>query len=88
VTAPLVGATDVQLATRTENLRVAVTMFTRLFNLTGHPAVAVPCGFTPAGLPASMQFVGRYFDEATVLRLAHAYEQATPWHKRCPPNLN
>jgi aspartyl-tRNA(Asn)/glutamyl-tRNA(Gln) amidotransferase subunit A len=85
VTAPLVGATEVQLANRRENLRVVVTMFTRLFNMTGHPAVAVPCGFSAAGLPASVQVVGRYFDEATMLRLAHAYEQATEWHQRRPP---
>jgi aspartyl-tRNA(Asn)/glutamyl-tRNA(Gln) amidotransferase subunit A len=57
---------------------------TRPINLTGLPTVSVPCGFTRAGLPIGMQITGRAGDEATVLRLAHAYEQATDWHKREP----
>jgi aspartyl-tRNA(Asn)/glutamyl-tRNA(Gln) amidotransferase subunit A len=65
--------------------RSAFTMFTRLFNLTGHPAIAVPSGFSGDGLPYSLQLVGRPFDEATILRLAHAYEGATEWHTRRPP---
>jgi aspartyl-tRNA(Asn)/glutamyl-tRNA(Gln) amidotransferase subunit A len=87
IPAPAVGTTDVQLADRTENLRVALTMFTRLFNLSGNPVVSLPCGFTSTGLPLSMQVVGRAFDEATVLQIAHAYEQATPWHQRRPPGM-
>jgi aspartyl-tRNA(Asn)/glutamyl-tRNA(Gln) amidotransferase subunit A len=59
--------------------------FTRLFSLSGDPAIVVPCGLTPAGLPVSLQFVGRAFDEATVLRAARAYERATPWHAKRPP---
>jgi len=55
------------------------------FNMTGLPALAVPCGFTTAGLPLSLQIAGRPFDEATVLRVGHAYEQATDWHRRRPP---
>ena len=51
------------------------------FNLTGLPAVSVPCGF-PGGLPIGMQLVGRPCEEATVLRIANAYEQATDWHTR------
>jgi len=54
------------------------------FNMTGLPALAVPCGFTAAGLPISIQIVGRPFDETTVLRVGHTYEQATDWHKRHP----
>ena len=57
---------------------------TRHFNMSGHPALTVPCGFTAAGLPVGMQFAGRYFDEASLFRIAHAYEQATPWHTRRP----
>jgi aspartyl-tRNA(Asn)/glutamyl-tRNA(Gln) amidotransferase subunit A len=53
--------------------------------LAGVPAVAVPCGFDPAGLPLSVQIVGRPFEDVTVLRAAHAYEQATEWHRRRPP---
>ena len=58
--------------------------FTRPFNLTGMPALSLPCGFNDAGLPIGLQIVGRPFDESTVLRLAYAYEQHTPWHTRQP----
>ena len=54
------------------------------FNVTGGPALAQCMGFTPAGLPLSLQLVGRPFDEATVLRAAHAYETATNWRSRRP----
>ena len=53
-------------------------------NLTGHPAVSVPCGFTEAGLPAGLQLTGRLFDDPTILRLAHHYEGATEWRERRP----
>jgi aspartyl-tRNA(Asn)/glutamyl-tRNA(Gln) amidotransferase subunit A len=55
------------------------------FNMAGLPALALPCGFAPSGLPISLQIAGRPFDEATVLRAGHAYEQATEWHRRRPP---
>jgi aspartyl-tRNA(Asn)/glutamyl-tRNA(Gln) amidotransferase subunit A len=55
------------------------------FNVTGHPALAMMAGLSRAGLPLSVQFVGRYFDDATVLRVAAAYERATGWHKKKPP---
>ncbi len=54
------------------------------FNVTGSPAMSVCCGFTDTGLPLSFQIVGKRFDDATVLRVAHAYEQATPWRARRP----
>jgi aspartyl-tRNA(Asn)/glutamyl-tRNA(Gln) amidotransferase subunit A len=60
---------------------------TRPFNLLGLPTVSVPCGFTSKGLPIGMQITGPPGGEATVLRLAHAYEQAVEWHKR-RPNLD
>jgi aspartyl-tRNA(Asn)/glutamyl-tRNA(Gln) amidotransferase subunit A len=53
-------------------------------SMTGLPAVSVPCGFSAAGLPIGLQLIGRSLDEATLLRAAHAYEQATPWHTRRP----
>ena len=55
------------------------------FNLSGLPALALPDGFATAGLPLSLQLAGRPFDEATVLRAGHAYQQATDWHRRRPP---
>jgi aspartyl-tRNA(Asn)/glutamyl-tRNA(Gln) amidotransferase subunit A len=57
---------------------------TRQFNLSGHPALSMPCGFTAGGLPVGLQFAGRAFGEATLFRVAHAYEQATDWHTRRP----
>jgi aspartyl-tRNA(Asn)/glutamyl-tRNA(Gln) amidotransferase subunit A len=54
------------------------------FNLTGCPAMSVCCGFTEGGLPLSFQIVGKRFHDATVLRLAHVYEQATPWRGSRP----
>ena len=58
--------------------------FTNPFNLTGLPAISVPCGFTQGGLPAGLQIVAQPFEEAIALRAAYAYEQATEWHKRRP----
>ena len=58
------------------------------YSLAGTPALSIRCGFTapgPGGLPLALQIAGRPFDEATVLRVAHAYEQNTPWHTRRPP---
>src|SRR3954469_9380637 len=54
------------------------------FNVTGSPAMSVCCGYTEAGLPLSFQIVGKRFEDATVLRAAHAYEQATSWRSRRP----
>ena len=60
------------------------TSLTRPFNITGQPAISIPCGFSSIGLPIGLQLVGRPFEDATVLRAAHAYEQATDWHQRRP----
>jgi aspartyl-tRNA(Asn)/glutamyl-tRNA(Gln) amidotransferase subunit A len=65
----------------------AIAAFVRCtgpFNASGLPALSLPCGFTKDGLPIGLQLVGRPFDEATVLRAGHAYEQATEWHLRRP----
>jgi aspartyl-tRNA(Asn)/glutamyl-tRNA(Gln) amidotransferase subunit A len=54
------------------------------FNVFGLPTISLPCGFTKAGLPIGLQISGPAFGESRVLALAHAYEQATDWHKRRP----
>jgi len=59
--------------------------FTAPFNLAGVPALSINCGFTADNLPVGLQIAGRPFDEETVFRVAHAYEQATSWHTRRPP---
>lgn len=63
---------------------LALLRNTEPFNLTGLPALTLPCGFGSPGLPIGLQIVGRPFDEANVLRLGHAYQQATDWHQRRP----
>jgi len=65
-------------------LAPASMRYTAPWNLLGLPAVVVPCGVSREGLPVSIQIVGRAFDDATVLRLARAYERATDWHTRRP----
>src|SRR5215470_13398177 len=52
---------------------------TQPFNYTGHPALAVPVGKSPAGLPVSMQLIGRFFDDALLMRVAYAYQHASDW---------
>ncbi len=85
IVATPVGQTEVTVDHDTRDVRSSLTRLTRIFNLSGHPVCVVPCGFTVAGLPVGMQIVGRPFDEATVLRVADAYQRATDWHIRRPP---
>ena len=61
-------------------------LLTRLVNWLGLCAVSVPCGFTSQGLPVGLQLTGKPHDEATILRLAYAYEQATDWRAAHPPD--
>ncbi len=59
--------------------------YTAPANLTGVPAISVPCGFTKAGLPIGFQLIGSHLSEPLLFQTAHAYEQATPWHTMHPP---
>ena len=63
-------------------------VFTVSANLAGLPAISVPCGFTDARLPIGLQLTGRRFDEATLLRVADAYERDTEWSTQPPPILS
>jgi aspartyl-tRNA(Asn)/glutamyl-tRNA(Gln) amidotransferase subunit A len=87
VPATPMGQNELTLNGQVQDLRSSLIRFTRIFNLTGHPVASVPCGFTPEGLPVGMQILGRPFDEATVLRAADAYQRATDWHSRRPPEV-
>jgi aspartyl-tRNA(Asn)/glutamyl-tRNA(Gln) amidotransferase subunit A len=87
--APPIAAARAAITTRHE---AAGRFFTRRSYVTpaalaGTPAIAVPCGFTRSGLPISVQLIARRFDEATLLRVAHAYEQSTDWSTRRPPGI-
>ena len=84
ITAPGIGQAAVRVGEETEAAPVLLSRLTRPFNICGLPAVSVPCGFSASGMPMGMQIVGRAFDEAGVLRAAHAYQQATEWHSRRP----
>jgi len=86
VVAPAIGQPTVTLGGRPGDTRGAVTRLVRLINFVGLPAITVPCGFGADGLPVGLQVVGRAMDEPTVLAIAHAYERATPWHTRRPPD--
>jgi aspartyl-tRNA(Asn)/glutamyl-tRNA(Gln) amidotransferase subunit A len=78
IPAPLIEGTDaIEQARR-------LTRFTAPFNLTGLPALSVPCGFSSAGLPLGLQLISEAWGEEKVLQAGHAFEQATAWHKRKP----
>jgi Asp-tRNA(Asn)/Glu-tRNA(Gln) amidotransferase A subunit family amidase len=87
-TTPIPAPAIAELKTNPDSLRPAELKLlrnTRPFNVWGLPAISVPCGFTQGGLPIGLQIAGPHWREDLVLRLAHAYEQATAWHKRrCP----
>jgi aspartyl-tRNA(Asn)/glutamyl-tRNA(Gln) amidotransferase subunit A len=59
-------------------------IYTISVNLAGIPAISIPCGFTKKGLPVGLQIMAKPFNEEMILRLAHAYEQSTPWHTMKP----
>ena len=84
-TTPMPAPAIAELKANAEALRPAELRLlrnTRPFNVWGLPAISVPCGFTESGLPIGLQIAGAHWREDLVLRVAHAYEQATAWHKR------
>jgi aspartyl-tRNA(Asn)/glutamyl-tRNA(Gln) amidotransferase subunit A len=80
IPAPSICVKVVNINSHAEPVRSALIRLNRPQNLTGFPAITVPCGLTRSGLPIGLQIIGRAFDEETVLKLAHAYERATQWH--------
>ena len=85
VTAPSLLEQRVEVGGRSRAVTPMLTKYTRVYNITGSPAISVPCGFAGDGLPVGLHLAGRGFDEATVLRAAYAYQQATDWSGRRPP---
>ncbi len=67
------------------NVRLATTRIVRALNLTGLPLLSVPCGLTSENLPIGLQIIGGLWDEAGILEIGHAYEQATEWHTKHAP---
>jgi aspartyl-tRNA(Asn)/glutamyl-tRNA(Gln) amidotransferase subunit A len=74
--------TDILIDGVTENATVALLRMTMPYNLAGLPAISLPCGFSSGGLPIGLQIVGKPFEESMILRIAHAYQQLTDWHRR------
>jgi aspartyl-tRNA(Asn)/glutamyl-tRNA(Gln) amidotransferase subunit A len=84
VPAPPIGAESVWIDGEEIGVRAAIVGHCRPANFTGLPAISVPCGFTREGLPVGLQIIGRPFEEASLLRIAHSYEQASDSRARRP----
>ena len=84
ITAPPIGEETVEVRGQTIPYRLALIPFNSPWSLAGLPILSLPCGFVD-GLPVGLALVGRRFEEGTVLRAAHAFQQATDWHDRRPP---
>ncbi|MBV9532954.1 MAG: amidase [Bradyrhizobium sp.] len=85
IAAPTIAESDVGSSLSAEAVIQRLTRFTRPVNYLGLPSLAVPAGFTRAGLPVGMQLIGRSFDEATLVRLGAAFQRATDFHQKVPP---
>ena len=84
-TAALADQEQIEVGGASEDVTAAYVRTTAPFNLSGQPALSVPCGFDGEGLPVGLQIAGRPFGEAAVLQVGAAYEAATPWAEHRPP---
>ena len=84
IPAPRHEESEVEIGGTRVDVLSAVTRLTRFANLTGFPALSIPCGQSDDGLPIGLQLMGRSLEEHTVLKVASAYEQATEWHRMQP----
>ncbi len=84
LSAPTIAESDVGAGPNAGPLLQRLTRFTRTINYLGLPSLAIPAGFTAAGLPVGMQLIGRSFDEATILTIGAAFQRATDFHARVP----
>ncbi len=87
MTAPRIGQSEVQINGETEDTRLAATRLLRGINALGLPALSIPAGFTNQGLPIGLQLIGRPFEEALLLQIGAALEDATGHTHRRPPLL-
>ncbi|MDP7641087.1 MAG: amidase [Alphaproteobacteria bacterium] len=86
LTAQPLGQELIEIRGQSESVFGAILRNTEPFDLTGLPALVMPCGIASDGMPLSLQIAGRPFDEAGVLKVGHAFQQASDWHKRRPPD--
>ncbi|HXW62429.1 MAG TPA: amidase [Candidatus Acidoferrales bacterium] len=85
ISAPPIGQGQVRIAGERETtVRAELLRLTRPANITGLPAISIPCGFTSEGLPIGLQLTGPQWGEAGLLSIARAYEEATDWHDAHP----
>ncbi len=85
VRAGAAGEWTTELDGRSIDLRQVGPEYTGIYNLAGNPAIVIPAGFSSEATPIGLQIAGRWWDEPTVLQVAHAFEQATEWHLKRPP---
>jgi aspartyl-tRNA(Asn)/glutamyl-tRNA(Gln) amidotransferase subunit A len=83
-TALKIGQIISRIGAREESVFAVSARFCAPFNISGLPAISVPCGFSPEGMPIGLQIIGKPFDEETVLRIADAFERSTQWHLKHP----
>ena len=86
ITAQVLGQEAIDIRGATDSVFGAILRNTEPFDLTGLPALVVPCGNASDGMPMSLQIAGRPFNEAGVLKVGHAFQQASDWHQRRPPD--
>jgi aspartyl-tRNA(Asn)/glutamyl-tRNA(Gln) amidotransferase subunit A len=84
IAAPRLDQPTVTIGGEAVEVMTVLSRLTRPANLSGFPAISVPCGFTADNLPVGLQFIGRPFGEAALLHIAHVYEQNAAWHRRHP----
>lgn len=82
--APRIGENELMIEGEKETVRSALVRLNRPANLTGDPAISIPCGFTRAGLPIGLQLIAPRWSESRLLAIALAYEDATEWHRQHP----
>jgi aspartyl-tRNA(Asn)/glutamyl-tRNA(Gln) amidotransferase subunit A len=85
IAAPRIDEKEIEIGDEKETVRSALVRLNRPANLTGHPALSIPCGFTRSGLPIGLQLIGPKWSEARLLSIALAFEDATEWQARRPP---
>jgi len=85
IPAPRIGESELTIAGSKLPVRALLVGTSRPANVSGHPAISIPCGFTPDGLPVGLQLIGPRWGEARLLAIAAAYQRATDWHLRRPP---
>jgi aspartyl-tRNA(Asn)/glutamyl-tRNA(Gln) amidotransferase subunit A len=84
IPAPQLGQNEIEIAGKTQAVRGLLIGVNRPANVSGNPALSIPCGFTNASLPVGLQLIGPRWGEAGLLAIALGYENATDWHKRHP----